>query len=147
MGISFEGQFEVPRKRDEVYRFLADPKQFAPLLPGYQSMEVEDEKTCSVKLKVGVPQIPGSATVKLHLDEEKPPEHALYSGKGKMTGGAMNLTAGFDLSDGGDGKTTVQWKGEVLILGRLASLAGGLLKPLAKKNIEALIGSLQEKLS
>lgn len=147
MAISFEGDFEVQRDKEDVYRFLADPEKFGPLLPGFQSMEVQDAKTCSVKLKVGVPQIPGSATVKLHLDEDKPPEHALYTGKGKMAGGSMNLTAGFDLADGGDGKTKVRWKGEVIILGRLASLAGGLLKPLAKKNIETLIGGLKESLS
>ena len=59
----------------------------------------------------------------------------------------MNLTAGFDLADGGNGGTKVTWKGEVIILGKLASLAGGLLKPIAKKNIETLIGGLQNKLS
>ncbi len=147
MAISFEGDFEVPRNKEDVYKFLANPEEFAPLLPGFQSMEVENDKTCSVKLKVGVPQIPGSATVKLRLDEAKPPDHALYTGKGKLAGGSMNLIAGFDLADSGGGKTKVTWKGEVIILGRLASLAGGLLKPLAKKNIETLIGGLRDKLS
>ena len=147
MAISFEGDFEVQRTREDVYKFLSNPQEFGPLLPGFQSMEVQDDKTCSVKLKVGVPQIPGSATVKLRLDEAKPPDHALYTGKGKLAGGSMNLIAGFDLADSEGGKTKVAWKGEVIILGRLASLAGGLLKPLAKKNIETLIGGLRDKLS
>ena len=147
MAISFEGDFEVQRDKDDVYKFLSNPEEFGPLLPGFQSMEVEGDKTCSVKLKVGVPQIPGSATVKLRLDEDRAPEHALYTGNGKMAGGSMNLTAGFDLTDGDAGKTKVAWKGEVIIMGKLASLAGGLLKPIAKKNIETLIGGLRDKLS
>ena len=147
MAISFKGDFEVSRNKEDVYKFLANPEEFVPLLPGFQSMEVEDDKTCSVKLKVGVPQIPGLATIKLRLDEAKPPDHALYTGKGKLAGGSVNLIAGFDLADSGGGKTKVTWKGEVIILGRLASLAGGLLKPLAKKNIETLIGGLRDKLS
>jgi len=58
----------------------------------------------------------------------------------------MNLTSGFDLVER-DGKTAVQWRGEVLIAGRLQSLAGGLLKPLAKKSIQKLIDNLQAELS
>jgi len=146
MAISFEGEFEVQLKKEDVYRFLASPERFAPLLPGFESMEVEDPKTCRVKLKVGVPQIPGTANVRLHLAEEKPPDRARYSGKGTLTGGSMNLTSGFDLVER-DGKTAVQWRGEVLIAGRLQSLAGGLLKPLAKKSIQKLIDNLQAELS
>lgn len=146
MAISFEGEFEVQRKKDDVYRFLADPERFAPLLPGFESLEVNDPKTCTVKLKVGLPQIPGSATVTLHLDEDNPAERAKYSGKGKMTGGSLNLVSGFDLVDR-NGKTAVKWKGEVLIAGRLQSLAGGLIKPLAKRNIDKLIDNLQRELS
>jgi carbon monoxide dehydrogenase subunit G len=41
----------------------------------------------------------------------------------------------------------VIWKGESQIAGRLPSLAGGLLEPLAKKNIQKLIDSLQKALS
>jgi carbon monoxide dehydrogenase subunit G len=63
-----------------------------------------------------------------------------------MAGGSMNFTAGFDLTPTATG-TRVAWKGEAQIFGRLASVAGGLLEPLAKKNIQRVIDGLQKALS
>ncbi len=54
----------------------------------------------------------------------------------------MHLTAGFDLEDDGNG-THVIWKGEAQLFGRLISVAGGLLEPLARKNVQKLIDALQ----
>jgi carbon monoxide dehydrogenase subunit G len=41
----------------------------------------------------------------------------------------------------------VQWSGEAQIFGRLASIAGGLLEPMAKKNLQKLIDALRAALS
>ena len=45
-----------------------------------------------------------------------------------------------------NGGTRVVWKGEAQIFGRLMSVAGGLLEPLAKKNVQKLIDGLQRSL-
>jgi carbon monoxide dehydrogenase subunit G len=41
----------------------------------------------------------------------------------------------------------VAWQGEAQIFGRLASVAGGLLEPLGKKNVQKLIDGLQAALA
>jgi carbon monoxide dehydrogenase subunit G len=58
----------------------------------------------------------------------------------------MNVIAGFDLAEVPEG-AKVAWTGEAQIFGRLTSLAGGLLQPLAKKNVEKLINGLKAALS
>ena len=146
MVISFGGDFVVRKKPEEVYDFLADPNRFCPLLPDYQSMKAEDGKHFAVTLRVGISHIRGNATVKLTLAEEDRPRHALYQGKGDVAGGTVTLSAGFDLDKTGEG-TKVTWKGQAQIVGRLASLAGGLLEPLAKKNVQKLIDGLQAALA
>jgi|HubBroStandDraft_6_1064221.scaffolds.fasta_scaffold26685_3 carbon monoxide dehydrogenase subunit G len=146
MKIEFGGDFVVPKKPDEVYNFLVDPERFCPLLPDYQSMSKQDDKNFSVNLRVGISHIRGTAVVKMSLAEENPNKHARYDGKGDVPGGTAQLSAGFDLEPNGTG-TKVIWKGESQIAGRLPSLAGGLLEPLAKKNIQKLIDSLQKALS
>jgi carbon monoxide dehydrogenase subunit G len=146
MVISFGGDFVVKRKPEEVYDFLADPNRFCPLLPDYQSMKAEDAKHFTVTLRVGISHIRGDATMKLTLAEEERPRHALYQGKGNVAGGTVTLSAGFDLDKAGEG-TKVAWKGQAQIVGRLASLAGGLLEPLAKKNVQKLIDGLQAALA
>jgi len=146
MAIHFGGEFRVSKKRTEVYDFLSDPKRFAPLLPDFESMTQLDERRSTVNLKVGISHIRGTASILLELAEAERPRHAVYQGKGSLAGSSVHLTAGFDLEDDGNG-THVIWKGEAQLFGRLISVAGGLLEPLARKNVQKLIDALQGALS
>jgi len=145
MAIKFGGEFEVQKKPEEVYDFLTDPKKFGPLLPDFQSMTVQDSNHFTVKLNVGISYIKGTADVKMELAQADRPQRAQYKGQGSVAGGNVSLVAGFDLVPDGAG-TKVAWQGEAQIFGRLASVAGGLLEPLGKKNVQKLIDGLQAAL-
>jgi uncharacterized protein len=142
MAIKLGGEFEVKRTSEEVYDFLTDPHQFAPLLPEFQGILVADGNHFTVRLNVGISYIKGTADVRLELTESERPKRAQYLGQGTLPGGNLSLRAGFDLAPVGDG-TKVAWQGEAQVFGRLASLAGGLLAPLAKKNVQKLIDGLR----
>jgi uncharacterized protein len=146
MAIKFGGEFEVKRTPEEVYAFLTDPKRFGPLLPDFESMAVQDDKHFTVKVKVGIGYIKGAAEMKMELTEADPPKRAQYKGQGSMAGGNVSLTAGFDLAPGGGG-TRVAWQGEAHVFGKLVSLGGSLLEPLAKKNLQRLIDGLRGALA
>jgi carbon monoxide dehydrogenase subunit G len=146
MDFNFSGSFDVPHQPDAVYEFLADPHKFAPLLPDFESVEKTGEGLYTVKLSVGVSHIRGTALVRLKLAESDPPLHAAYEGKGDLPGGTTALRAAFDLEPSAGG-TRVNWTGRAMIAGRLPSLAGGLLEPLAKKNLSRLIDGLKAALS
>jgi carbon monoxide dehydrogenase subunit G len=141
MPLKFTGEFVVNKKRDDVYDFLTDARRFAPLLPDYQSMTMQDDHHFTVKVSVGISHIRGTAEVKMTLEQAVRPSSAVYKGQGSVAGGSTNVSAGFDLVEVPDG-TKVTWTGEAQIFGRLTSLAGGLLEPLARKNIEKLINGL-----
>lgn len=145
MKITHNGEFVVRRNGVEVYEFLTDPRRFAPLLPFFQELEVKDDSAFVVQLKVGVSHIRGKATVKLALEQRIPHNRAYYKGVGTMAGGSVNLAAGFDLLELEQG-TCVKWEGEAQVFGKIASVARGLLEPLTKKNIQALIDSLQKSM-
>jgi uncharacterized protein len=146
MAIKLDGAFEVQRELEYVYDFLTDPNKFAPLLPEFQSMAVQDGTHFAVKVNVGISYIKGAADVKMELAEADRPRRAQYKGQGSVAGGNVSFVAGFDLS-GANGVTKVAWQGEAQIFGRLASVAGGLLEPLGKKNVKKLIDGLQSALS
>jgi carbon monoxide dehydrogenase subunit G len=146
MAIKLDGEFEVKRKPENVYDFLTDPNKFAPLLPDFQSMSVQDATHFAVKVNVGISYIKGTADVKMELAQADRPRRAQYKGQGSVAGGNVSFTAGFDLSEA-NGGTKVAWQGEAQIFGRLASVAGGLLEPLGKKNVQKLIDGLQAALS
>jgi len=145
MAIKLGGDFEVTRSPEEVYDFLTDPTKFAPLLPDFQSMDIQDERHFAVKVNVGISYIKGTANVKMELAEANRPCRAQYKGQGSVAGGNVSLTASFDLVRAAGG-TRVAWQGEAQIFGRLTSVAGGLLEPLGKKNVQRLIDGLQAAL-
>jgi carbon monoxide dehydrogenase subunit G len=146
MAFSFDGKFTVQRTLEETYDFLTDPKRFCPLLPDYQKLDVRDAENFMVDVKVGISHIRGTAVVKLHLADHTRPARAQYTGKATMAGGNVDLTARFDLRPDGVG-TVVSWKGEAQVFGRLTSIAGGLLEPLARKNIQKVVASLQQAMN
>jgi uncharacterized protein len=145
MAIKFGGDFEVPRKPEDVYDFLTNPEKFGPLLPDFQGMTMQDDKHFTVKVNVGISYIKGTAEVKMELAQAERPARAQYKGQGGVPGGNVSLVAGFDLTATGTG-TKVAWQGEAQIFGKLASVAGGLLEPLGKKNLQKLIDGLQAAL-
>jgi carbon monoxide dehydrogenase subunit G len=146
MAIKLGGEFEVKRAAEEVFDFLTDPNRFAPLLPEFQGMEVQDATHFTVKVNVGVSYIKGIADVRIELLENQRPIRAQYKGQGRVAGGNVAVTASFDLSHV-DGVTKVGWQGEAQVFGRLTSVAGGLLEPLGKKNVQRLIDGLQSALA
>src|SRR5437899_2509852 len=145
MAIKFGGEFEVKKTPEEVYDFLTDPKRFAPLLPDFQGMTQQDATHFTVKVNVGISYIKGTAEMKMELAQAERPRRARYKGQGSVTGGNVSLVAEFDLAPNGTG-TKVAWQGEAQIFGGLASMAGGLLEPLGKKNVQKLIDALQAAL-
>ncbi len=145
MAIKFGGDFEVAKSSEDVYDFLTDPHKFGPLLPDFQSLTIQDAKHFTVRINVGISYIKGPADVKMELAEAERPRRAQYKGQGSVAGGNVSLTAGFDLVGAGAG-TKVKWQGEAQIFGRLASVAGGLLDPLGRKNVQKLIDGLQAAL-
>jgi carbon monoxide dehydrogenase subunit G len=145
MAIKFGGEFEVKRNPEEVFDFLTDPNKFGPLVPDFQGMTVQDATHFTVKVNVGISYIKGIAEVKMELAQSERPKRAQYKGQGSVTGGNVALTASFDLSPVSGG-TKVGWQGEAQIFGRLTSVAGGLLEPLGRKNVQKLIDGLQAAL-
>lgn len=146
MAIRFSGEFEVKKTPEEVYDFLTDPNRFAPLLPDFQGVTVQDPSHFSVKVNVGISYIKGTADLKMELAEADRPRRAVYKGQGAVAGGNVTMTSGFDLAPAAAG-TQVRWQGEAQVFGRLTSVAGGLLEPLGKKQVQKLIDGLQAALA
>ena len=146
MAITFSGEFTSPRTPDEVYDFLCDAKKFGPLLPDFESMSVEDATHFTVKVRVGVGNIRGTAEIRMELSQAVRPIRAQYQGRGKVVGSQIAISTGFDLSPLAEG-TRIAWQGETSVLGKLALLAGGMLEPVSRKNIQKLMDGLRSSLA
>ena len=147
MEMKFNGEFKVSPPREEVFGLLSDPEKFAPLLPTFHSLEMKDAKTATLRVKVGIGRISGTASTELILTESRAPTRAKYIGRGKVMQGAYEMSAAFELEDAKGGGTLVKWQGETQLVGKILSLAGGGMRGYAEKEINRLINSLQEALS
>jgi CO/xanthine dehydrogenase Mo-binding subunit/carbon monoxide dehydrogenase subunit G len=147
MEMKFTGTFDVTLPRGEVYEVLSDPRKFTPLLPTFHSMDMKDERTANVKIKVGIGRIRGTASTDLTLAEAEPPVHARYIGSGKLMQSAYQVSYTFDLEDTPGGGTRINWAGDTELAGKILSLAGGGLKGYAEKEINNLILSVQQGLA
>lgn len=147
MAVTFEGEFTVATPRQDAYEVLSDIQKFAPLLPSYKSHVRKEDGSVDVNVKVGVGKIRGSAKVNLTLEDSEAPVHAKYLGKGTVMGGVFNIVAEFELQDLGQNETRVEWRGELIMFGKLVSLAGGMIKPIAKKDIGNMIEAIRLALS
>ena len=127
MEMKFDGEFKIDLPREEVFEILSDPEKFAPLLPTFHSMEMKDERTASLKVKVGIGKILATSTTELTLEESVPPKRARYVGKGKVMQGVYQMISSFDLEEV-DGGTLVKWQGETILVGKILSIAGGGLR-------------------
>ena len=148
MEMKFSGEFKVDLPKQEVFSLLSDPEKFAPLLPGFHSMEMKDGKTAVIRARVGIGKIGGIATTELSLNKSEPPRHAQYVGRGKLMQGVYTIRTSFDLTDTGAGAgTLIGWQGETRLTGKILSLAGGGIRGYAEKEINKLISSLEAALS
>ena len=95
---SFPASSRSRNNPEEVYDFLTDPNRFAPLLPDFQSLTVQDATHFTVKVNVGISYIKGSADVKMELAEADRPRRAQYKGQGAWPAEMSTLVAGFDLA-------------------------------------------------
>ena len=146
MEMKFSGEFTVDLPKEEVFPLLSDPEKFAPLLPGFHSMEMRDGKTAVIRARVGIGKIGGIATTELSLNQSEPPRHAQYVGRGKLMQGVYTVRTSFDLTDSAAG-TLIGWQGETQLTGKILSLAGGGIRGYAEKEINKLIASLEAALS
>jgi carbon monoxide dehydrogenase subunit G len=145
MKIELDGSFEVTSPPEETFGFLSDPMRFAPLLPYFEELKEVSDGGFTVVLAIGVPQIRGRAEVQVELVEKAFPLRARYRSRGRHALGIIDSDLGFTLQPVATG-STVSWSSVSVVNGTLASLAQGILVPLAKRQIKSLVKSFQDAL-
>ena len=91
MKMYFSGEFGVDLPKTEVYALLSDPEQFAPLLPGFHSMEMKDANTALIRARVGIGKIGGIASTELNLGESRTAAPCRIHRQGQAHAGRLHL--------------------------------------------------------
>jgi len=145
MKIDLDGEFDVAASVEESYAFLTDPRRFAPLLPMFKDLSDVTDDRFRVVLEVGMPQVRGRAEADLIFLERQQHQLARLKSTVRHALGMGDADMRFALAPAGGG-TRVTWACSTTVRGTLASLASGILAPLARKNVDAMIQSVQQEL-
>jgi carbon monoxide dehydrogenase subunit G len=145
MKIDLQGEFDVSSSVSDSYAFLTDPKRFAPLLPMFKELSNVQDDRFRVVLDVGMPQVRGRAEADVTFVERVPGQLAVLRSKVRHSLGMGDTDMRFELAPAAGG-TRVTWRCDTMVRGTLASLASGILAPLARKNVDAMIQSVQQEL-
>jgi carbon monoxide dehydrogenase subunit G len=143
--MTHSGIFQVACSASDVFRLLASPERFAPLLPDYESMAMLDATHFSLRTVIAIGEISGHAQLAMELKQAAPECVVEYVGEGVIAGGRLKFGIRFEIA-AQEPSTEVSWRGEVTLDGMLTMLAGHLLETMGRKNFEAMAERVQQQL-
>ena len=129
--MKIEGQQELRAKRERVYKALVDPAVLQRCIPGCERLEKTSENTYSTTMRAGVGSIKGVFTGNVKLEDMTPPSHYRIAVDGKGQPGFLKGSGDLDLEEV-DGKTLVNYKGDVQVGGTIASVGQRMIQGAAK---------------
>ncbi len=142
----FEGTFTVKAPIAKVFSTVLDPKQISGCMPDLQRLDVKSAEEFTAVVRTGISFIKGDFTMNFRVVEKSPPSHARLVSRGSGIGSSVDLETSVDLSESGDGRTTMNWQADARVGGRIASVGQRLLNSQAEKIIKELFACLQKKL-
>jgi len=144
MKVAGDKSFEAPRS--VVWEVLNDPARMANLMPGIESFDIEDERHWSAKVKVplGLGAMPISFA--FEKTEEREPEYARLSAKGKGVGAIVSMDTQFNLSEDGGG-TAMHWEADVSIAGPVGSMGQRVLQPIVNQQVGNVLTALEKQVA
>jgi carbon monoxide dehydrogenase subunit G len=143
--MNHSGTFLTARSAEYVFDLVADPQSFAPLLPDFESITVQDGSHFTLRIVIAVGQIHGHVNLAMELREATRPDRVEYRGEGIVAGSQLTFAMQFQIAALGT-DTQVGWLGEVSVDGIMALMAGTTIDELGRRNFDAVAEHLQNKL-
>ncbi len=135
MKLNYSGQEKVEAAPAAVWAYVQDPERVAQSLPDVQDVIVHDQNNIEATVPIGVGFIRGKFKFKIEVQPDQEKNHINVKVLGGGLGNVLDLIAGADIIDNGDGTTTLDWTGEADIRGSLANVGGRMLDVQAQKLI------------
>lgn len=146
MALEMNGEYELPQKRELVWKALNDPAILEKSIPGCEALEKTSDNgfQATVKLKIG----PVSARFKgkVTLEDIDPPNGYRIVGEGE--GGVAGFAKGHatvSLTEEGEGCRLI-YKAEAATGGKIAQLGQRLIAGSAKKTADQFFENFVEAL-
>jgi carbon monoxide dehydrogenase subunit G len=141
------GEERIPVDNDKVWAFVTDPGKVGRCFPEVVDVTVQDPTHFEAVVKVGVGPVRGKFKMKVELVPDPSRRRTEMKMSGGGFGSTVDLTAGADLVDAGDGTTLLKWSGQAEARGPIAAVGGRVLDAQARKLIEQAFANVRQQLS
>ena len=108
MNLQYSGEEKIPAGLDTVWAFVTDPEKVGRCFPEVVDVTVQDATHFEAVVKVGVGPVRGKFKMKVELLPAASKRRIDMKMSGGGFGSAVDLTAGADLVDAGDGTTLLE---------------------------------------
>lgn len=142
MKVSEQGHFTVTASASRVLSFMTDPEFLGKTLPDSKGYRVTGPDTCVVDMRVGVSHIRGAMPATLTVQPFLPDDPLVVKVSAQGLGSRVDMRLQFDVHEA-EGRTEIDWLSDAMVSGVLASVGAGLLRPLAKRNFDAIVEAIQ----
>jgi carbon monoxide dehydrogenase subunit G len=140
--MDFNGTFTVKAKAEDVYKFVLNPEKLGACIPGFKELSVVSPDEFNVVVRAGVAFIKGDFKITMKVAEKEEPKFARITGNGQGLGGTLDLDASLHLTES-NGETSMEWKAEAKVGGKIASLGQRMIGRQAEKIITELFDGIR----
>jgi carbon monoxide dehydrogenase subunit G len=148
VAIDIQETFSVKAPIDLVWRFLLDPQQVAPCMPGAELDEVVDERTFHGTVKIKVGAITTRYKGKVHLTTvDEAARRIEMTAEGRETGGGTAKgTMVAEMRTLADGQTEVVSTASVDLTGKIMQVGRGMIQGVSHQLFLQFVSTVQSHL-
>lgn len=146
MNLQFNGQEVIARPKDDVWRFINDPKNIAECLPDVIDYRARDEHSFDATVQVAVGPVRGKFKFAIELQPQPGGDRMNLKIGGGGFGSVVDLLAEADVKGEG-ASTTLDWRGTATMRGPVATIGGRVLDAQARHVISTTFSNIKARLS
>jgi len=147
VNLDFTGQEVVAAPKDVVWTFINDPNKIATCMPEVLETVIHDVHNFDATVQVALGPVRGKFKFKVQLLPQPGDSHMDMKISGGGLGSVVDLAAGADIKENGDGTTTLDWKATASMRGPVASIGGRVVDAQAQRIISQTFTNVKTKLA
>jgi uncharacterized protein len=147
VNLEYTGEEKITAGPDKVWAFVTDPDKVAHCMPEVKEVTVRDATRVDAVVQVAVGPVRGKFKLKVELMPRPTDRRIDMRISGGGFGSAVDLNAGADVVDAGNGTTLLKWSGQAVARGPVAAVGGRVLDAQARKLIEQAFANIRQQLS
>jgi 2-furoyl-CoA dehydrogenase large subunit len=140
-----EGASDVDAPRAQIWAMLMDPATLAAVVPGARAIDKVSDTAFRAEVTLGIGPVKGVYRVAMELSEMQAPEAVTLTGSAEGALGFGHGTGRVTLRETAPGQTTIAYRYEAAIGGKVASIGGRLLDGAARVIIRQFFAGLAVK--